>query len=346
MNHNRRLLLVGMGSVGTSHLSKASRVFKNITVLDVDESKALKVQEFGESLGIETSYVKSADFLFDGPEFDLVVLANWGPDHASTYRELSKLSNNFLIEKPLTSKIGDLLFLREEVSAGKIIVTNLQRNYSGFKEKVSDLQGTFDLGDLCGVQLFGGAKCLVTIGIHYLSLTSKLLGQYPTSVMAITNSMNINPRRKDFLYFDGVSVWEYGGGKFLSMHLQNNSHIGETFRVIFENGLIEVGNGLASVLAIPFEDRRFLERPTKTLYPSQPLVSFEAFTISSEQDGLDAIYQGFEEHAHKPEDFEPGYQATLGTIASLLSSERKTSINIQDLESIDSQLILKDWNIT
>ena len=346
MDYTKRLLLVGMGSIGTTHFSKASRIFNHITVLDVDESKELKVQTLGESLGIKTRYVKSTDNLFDGPEFELIVLANWGPDHASTYRNISKLSNNFLIEKPLTSKIGDLLFLREEVSAGKIIITNLQRNYSGFKEKVSDLQGAYDLGDLCGAQLFGGAKCLVTIGIHFLSLTSKLLGQYPSSVMAITNSRNINPRRNDFLYFDGVSVWEYGSGRFLSMHLQNNSHIGETFRILFEKGLIEVKNGLASVLAIPFEDRRVLDRPTKTAHPSQSLMSFEAFTIGNGKDGLDAIYEGFAEHTHKPEDFESGYQATLGIIASLLSSERKMSVNIQDIESIDSQLILKDWTIT
>lgn len=346
VDYNKSLLLVGMGSIGTTHFSKASRVFNNITVLDVDESKEHKVRTFGDSLGIETRYVKSAEYLFDGPEFELIVLANWGIDHTSTYRKISKLSNNFLIEKPLTSNISDLLFLREEVCAGKIIVTNLQRNYSGFKEKVIDLQSTYDLGDLCGAQLFGGAKCLVTIGIHFLSLTSKLLGQYPSSVMATTNSMNINPRRTDFLYFDGVSVWEYGDGRFLSMHLQNKSHIGETFRILFEHGLIEIKNGLASVLTIPFEERGVLERPTKTLYPSQCLNSFEAFTNGKGQDGLDAIYQGFAEHTHKPEDFDSGYQATLGIIASLISSERKMSVKIQDLESIDSQLILKDWNIT
>jgi predicted dehydrogenase len=342
----KSLLLVGMGSIGATHLIKASREFSTITVFDIDSSKELKVLELGNSLSVEITFVKSLAELGHDSFFDLIVLANWGPDHVKTYMQISGFSNNFLIEKPLASKVRDLIFLQQEVEAGKIILANLQWNYSGFAQRIFELQSLYNLGDLCGLQLFGGAKCLVTNGIHYLSLASNLLGEYPNSVAAMINSTHINPRREDFQYYDGFSGWSYDSGRFLSMHLQNNSQISETFRVIFQNGLIEVRKGKMSALAIPFEDRKLLLHPARTLHPSQTSEFKEAFTLENGQDGLDIIYEGFSNHTHKAKDFESGYQATLGIIASLFSSELGTSINIRNLTSIDNYVIDKDWNIT
>jgi len=203
-----------------------------------------------------------------------------------------------------------------------------------------------DLGDLCGFQLFGGAKCLVTNGIHYLSLASNLLEEYPTSVMAMINATRINPRRKDFLYYEGVAGWAYSSDRYLSMQLHNSSHVSETLRIIFQNGIIEVKKGKMSALVIPREDRRALLHPAKTLHPSILSESVEAFTLGHEQDGLDVIYNMFLNHTHNPKDFDSGYQATLGIIASLVSSSQKTLIDIHDLEFFDNQLTISDWNIT
>ena len=343
---SKTLLLIGMGSIGATHLQKASKIFKKITIVDIDESKRLKVLELGNLLEIETTYLESLNQLNQKSSFDLIVIANWGPDHVSTYKQISGLSENFLIEKPLTSKISDLQFLREEVSKGKVIITNLQWNYSGFKERVGSLQDLHDLGALCGFQLFGGAKCLVTNGIHYLSLASTLLEEYPTSVMAMINATRINPRRQDFLYYEGVVGWAYSNNRYLSMQLHNSSHVSETFRVIFQNGIIEVKKGKMSALVIPFEDRKVLLRPTKTLHPTKLLDPVEAFTLGHERDGLDVIYDMFRDDKHKSKDFDSGYQSTLGIIASLVSSHHKTLINIRDLELLDNQLTINDWNIT
>ncbi len=343
---SKTLLLIGMGSIGATHLQKASKIYKKITVVDIDESKRLKVLELGILLGIETTYLENLNQLDQGSSFDLIVIANWGPDHVSTYKQISEFSENFLIEKPLASKISDLQFLREEVSKGKVIITNLQWNYSGFKERVGTLQNLHHLGALCGFQLLGGAKCLVTNGIHYLSLASILLEEYPTSVMAMINATRINPRRQDFLYYEGVVSWAYSSDRYLSMQLHNGSHVSETFRVIFQNGIIEVKKGKMSALVIPLEDRKVLSRPTKTLHPSKISEPVEAFTLGHERDGLDVIYEMFRDHRHTPKGFDSGYLSTLGIIASLVSSDHKTAINIRQLELLDNELTVNDWNIT
>lgn len=346
MESSKKLLLVGLGSIGITHFKKASRKFKSITVVDVDESKQTKVEELSRTQEVEASYLQNLDEIEKNEFFDLIVLANYGPDHYTTYKKLSTNSSHFLIEKPLTSKISDLLLLRREVSTEKIVITNLQWNYSGFKDKVLELREKNELGEIQGLQLLGGAKCLVTNGIHYLALSSQLLDSCPSSVLAMTESAKINPRRSDFAYYGGISAWRFPGNRFLSMHLQNESQVSEAYRVLFQNGIIEVRKGQMTTYSIPSEDRQLLVKPSKTLHALRASEAVDAFTFSNDQDGLDEIYKRFAEGSFLSYEFESGYNATLGILASLYSSRTGTLIDLENskwIHEIDSEL---DWNIT
>ena len=342
----KRLLIVGLGSIGTTHFSKASNQFNEISVVDTNTQKSIEVMKLGKSHNLETRFYHSIEELPLDAVFDLVVLANWGPDHAMTYRKVSMRSECFLIEKPLASSIDDLVYLRGEALKGKTIVTNLQWNYSGFKERIIGLSAEYKLGNLSGIQLFGGAKCLVTNGIHYLSLASQLFESYPERVTSILGSENINPRRDDFLYFDGVSVWQYGENRYFSTHLQNQSHVSETFRIIFEYGIIEINKGKMVALSIQNEDRKILSKRSRTLLPSQRSESIDAFIFANGKDGMDEIYRKFMERSFVLEDFDAGYEATLGIIASLLSSKDGGIIDLVEREWMEKKEARVDWNIT
>jgi len=328
-----------------THLLKASNFYPDITVVDIDSSKEDVVKKYGKTLGIDIVFADSlhSEVL---KTFDLIVIANWGQDHVSTYRQVSGLSSNFLIEKPLASNIGDLNFLREEVMRGKIVVTNLQWNYSGFKEKLIGMREDNRLGELCGLQLFGGAKCLVTNGIHYLALANQVIGSRPITVIAKMDVSSINPRRSDFLYYGGVAVWNYPDNVSLSMHLNNRSKVSETLRILFEHGQVEVKKGTMIANKIPDGERRMLIKPAKTLHASESSESFEAFKDLNGRDGLDVIYRRFADGNFCKTDFEPGFDSTMGILASLYSSIRENSVNLQSNNWLGEDDFDVDWNIT
>jgi predicted dehydrogenase len=343
---SKRLLLIGFGSIGLTHIKKASKFYKEITVVDLIGNKKQELLLLSKLLTINVKFFRSIDELAANEKFDLIVIANWGPDHMQTFKRVSMLSSNILIEKPLVSRLSDLFILKEQSIKGKIIIANHQWNYSGFRDKVKELQNQYILGEINGAQVLGGAKCLVTNGIHYLALTSQLLEQYPKTVMCVSSSHNINPRRSDFVYYEGVSAWQYEGGQYLSIHFQNSSHVSETFRILLENGFIEVKRGKMRAHTIGIQERESISKPARTLHTTVKSQFVDAFTNENETDGLDKLYKGFLEKSYIAKDFEPGYQASLGILASLFSSKKGSQVKISNLEQADNNEASIEWNIT
>jgi predicted dehydrogenase len=343
---NKNLLLIGFGSIGLAHFKKASNFFNDITVVDIDKTKEQEVTSIGKLMEIKTRFLRSTDQLGNHETFDLIVIANWGPDHMKTYDKVSRLSSNFLIEKPLVSSLKDLLKLKVESTKGKLIITNHQWLYSGFKERVFKLQSEFNLGSLSGVHVFGGSRCIVTNGIHFLAISSQLLNQYPFSVVSLMNSLRINPRRNDFEYYGGVAVWNYHSGPYLSVHFQLASNVSETLKILFENGYIEIIDGNMQVNSIAAEDLGKLLKPSWTFRPSVKSEVFKSFAQFNGSDGLDEIYRRFVNNAHSEHDFEPGYQATLGILAGLKSTKDGKVIRISEFEHSSDDVSELDWNIT
>jgi predicted dehydrogenase len=346
VQNRKRLLLIGFGSIGLTHVKKASNFFNEVTVIDLNENKEQELLLLSKLLTIDVKFFNSIDELASDEKFDLIVIANWGPDHMQTFKKVSMLSSNILIEKPLVSRLSDLLVLKEQSTKGKIIIANHQWNYSGFKDKVKELQNQYTLGKINGAQVLGGAKCLVTNGIHYLALTSHLLEQFPKTVIGVSSSHNINPRRSDFVYYEGVSAWQYEGGQYLSIHFQNSSHVSETFRILFEHGIIEVKKGKMRAHTIGNQERDSISKPARTLHPTVKSQFVDAFTNENDTDGLDKLYKGFIEKTYIVEDFEPGYQASLGILASLFSSMKGSQVKISNLEQADEDEASIEWNIT
>ncbi len=346
MVYSKKLLLIGFGSIGLTHFKKASKLFDDITVIDIDERKRRDVLLLGKLMGIKSRFLTDIKQIHGRELFDLIVIANWGPDHIQTYREVSNLSWSFLIEKPLVSKLKDLRELRKQSCHGKIIIANHQWLYSGFHQKVLDMQVNYDLGPLSGIQVFGGSRCLVTNGVHFLAMASQLFSHYPSSVYSIINPLKINPRGENFNYYGGVSVWNYATGGQLSVHFQLASNVSETARILFQNGFLQIEDGNMEVYAISVEDREKLAKPSWTIRPNKTSKIFSSFSYSSGRDGLDEIYRKFSENSFSLNDFDPGYHSTLGILASLHSSKEEQVVNISDFERIDDDSSQYDWKIT
>ena len=114
MRNSKKLLLIGFGSIGLTHIKKASKCFKEITVVDLDENKKQELLLLSKLLTINVKFFRSVDELAANEKFDLIVIANWGPDHMQTFKRVSMLSSNILIETSNESEVDSNLAILDK----------------------------------------------------------------------------------------------------------------------------------------------------------------------------------------------------------------------------------------
>jgi predicted dehydrogenase len=227
---NSTALLVGCGSIGKKHLQEMLSLFDHVTVVDINEEALAWAQAEG---GAKVSTATSLDsVLADFSPYDVATVANWGPDHVPTIRALqAKGQKNFVVEKPLSDSIADARDILGEVErAGGKLWINLTRRFSGLPAGILRVAAEQNLGELKGVTVTGGARCIATNGIHYLDLATVLFGSSPLSVTADLETQNINPRHESLAFYEGSVNYNYEGGKRFSCVFLNQSAVTENVR--------------------------------------------------------------------------------------------------------------------
>jgi predicted dehydrogenase len=96
---------------------------------------------------------------------------------------------------------------------GARLGVHLPRRFSGVAEAVHHLEERHGLGPAVAVTVEGGARCLVTNGIHWLDLVCALYGALPTSVVSDARGEPLNPRGADLRYFGGTAIWSFPGDR-------------------------------------------------------------------------------------------------------------------------------------
>ena len=340
-----KVMLIGLGSIGKVHLSKFTNFATEVVVIDPKSSAREYIEK--SSLSKITKHYTSLNQVSWDSKINLAVIANWGPDHKTTIEELCKKGvTNFLVEKPLVSKLEDLDYLCNlQKDLNLNIITNFQWNFSGFRERLNDIINRFGLGDLVGVSVTGGAKCIVTNGIHYLALASHIFDTNPHSVVARLKNDPINPRGENFGFFGGVALFEYPKERYLSLQLQNNSKLSARIEILLSDSRMEITEGRIKVFRIPKEKMDSFSKPAHTGYASEIIFECEAFIDHDGKDGLDNLYQLI----LKEKDINllaDGVAATRGIIGALLSSEKRKLINLRgESDDFESERG-KEWHIT
>lgn len=231
-------LLVGCGSIGKKHLQEMLTKFDSILVVDISlEALTWATDEGSRVGGALVSVAQSVDEALASAPFDVATIANWGPDHVPTIRALQAVGQkNFVVEKPLADSIADARDILGEVErAGGKLWINLTRRYSGLPSGILRVAAEHNLGDLVGISVTGGARCLATNGIHYLDLATVLFGSSPVSVTADLESQNINPRHESLAFYEGSVNYNYAGGKRFSCVFFNQSAVTENVRFYWRN---------------------------------------------------------------------------------------------------------------
>ncbi len=339
------VILVGLGSIGKTHLKYLMKNFANIIIVDTNKNV---ISENLHLIGNHKyEYLSSlAEYKFDGSVVKHAVIANWGPDHFSTFNELVKIGVvSYIIEKPLAVSFKDLDKIRSIRQKKNLkIITNFQWSHGSFNNNLNVYASKFKLGKVCNIIVHGGAKCIATNGIHYLALSDLVFNSSPKCTFGSLNSSAINPRNKDFLFIGGVSNWAYSENRQLTIIFSNESSNSATMNLIFENGMAEVKGNQLKFLTF---DKTFIESKlpkTKTSYSSITLAEIEAFN-SKYLDGQEEIYKLFVEDKVL-DNFESSYNVTRGLLANLLANEKKKCVNLESIIGKFSKAYKHQWNIS
>ncbi len=232
-----KALLVGCGSIGKKHLQELLPVFDSVTVVDINEDALAWAKAEGADQVSVTTAMSSLSAQIAEQPFDIAVVANWGPDHTKTIRELLAFGQrNFVAEKPLADSIADVRTIGHEVrSVGGKLWINLTRRFSGLQVGIEKLAREHHLGKLRSINVIGGARCFATNGIHYLDFANFMFGERPETVMADLATQNINPRHESLAFFEGTAVYKYSGGRRFTISLNNASSVNEYAQLLYSN---------------------------------------------------------------------------------------------------------------
>ena len=243
-------LLVGHGSVGKRHFELLKTFADHIAIVE-----PLNLDLYEKNLNINI-FKSLEEFLMSIDEQNrkhwlsaLVVIANWGPDHFMIYEKLKNFGfNNFLIEKPIVSKLCEL-----EIIAGDIDTKNI-KVWSNFHLRydsgISNLQKFAFENNLGKIELFsvvGGAKCISTNGIHWLDLFFELNPYEPEIYFADAINDLKNPRNENLAFLSGCLYVRCTNNSKFSLCFTNESYSDASIEIFWSNHRCEISSGKISI---------------------------------------------------------------------------------------------------
>jgi predicted dehydrogenase len=316
--------LVGLGSIGKRHFISLLTLSKRLTVVDIDPVQLQWAREQSRLAGFH-NLVTSASFedSIRSSKFDLVTLATWGPDHASQVRALlhAGSTKNIIVEKPLADSLEYCRALEAFVHEGIArIHINFSLRHMGLSQGINQLAEELGLGDLVGVSVSGGAKCLSTTGVHYVDLANQLFGADPVSVTCDATNHNINPRHSSLSYFEGSMSFLFPDDRRFVCTFFNSSSVSEVMTLYWRDS---VGTfGADGELVVTSRDPSEIEQHpsvTRTGIASKLRFRGSVPTAYSAADALTGLY-GHVGSAEECSGLAEGFRATEWLLGGLEAS--------------------------
>ncbi|MCR4336258.1 MAG: Gfo/Idh/MocA family oxidoreductase [Candidatus Omnitrophica bacterium] len=238
-------LLIGYGSVGQYHARILHGRYERLVIIDINENARAKASaEYPKALVLSNiAELENHDWDWAGT---LAVIANWGPDHETTFLELVRLGiKAVLCEKPLANSVAAGTQMIGEAEKSEVTLgVHHHHRYSGFVSGINSLAEDLELGAPCSVIMHGGALCTVTNGIHYIDLISELFGKGPDSVISTVTGDPINPRSKDLMFYGGTTCWSFGEKRELVMSFSNLSSLSLLGSIYYRHTVIHMARNL------------------------------------------------------------------------------------------------------
>ncbi len=323
-----KAVVIGAGSVGFGHLRYAVERYGFCGVVDINSEKFVVAEK--EFPG-QVRCFSNLDDVFLDEELSkdaLFVVSNLGPDHMETVRNLVKHGvRKIYLEKPMAVSIADCHKLEQLQKEAELrIVVGFQRRESGLAQVVRDLSLSHCGGLPTSLVVHGGALDMSTNGIHWLDFAADLFQARPQAVSGSGTKEQLNPRRSDLFFWDGVLTWVFQGGRRLTVVFDNNSSVGATILAYSRHGTIDLSYGLPVV--------RTRKPEEVSLYPSVTRYGVASEEISTEprntelSDGRVKLFDALDGNGDLTSMFEESSFVTRALLAGLWAIESNETLQL------------------
>lgn len=340
MPQARTALLVGCGSIGIAHLEQLVQRYNQIVVVDPNPQSLSRAEQVIAAAPRDTvaGLLPDLETVFDagGVSPDTVaVVANWGPDHLKTMSALFDAGvRTVLLEKPVADSVDDARGARTIArDVGANLWVNFTRRFSGFPEHVDSLSQEFDLGPVQTFTVVGGARCLATMGIHFLDLAQVIFGSRPSEVVADVTAAPLNPRSPDLLYYEGVMSYTFSEGKRFSCIYSNHVGLREVATLHWRDAVgTYSANGRFEVAKRPDKESELSIPITRATSATQPIFEGPVNLRFDGRTGLQFVHDGLAEGL-------PGYdggETTEMLLAALHASAEGRRLSLPLDGSVDT----------
>jgi len=221
LNMFQNALIIGYGSIGKKHAAHLIKYFKKVFIYD-------PLKTVDEFYFTRFEFVSNLTRLAFHPDSqDIAVIANWGPDHLGSFEICLGLGfKNFVLEKPLTSSLTDLIKLRTLIKTRNVnVLVNQGWESEKLGIRIRKLGFNLDLGEPVAMFVSGGARCISTAGSHNIHLALGVFDSVPIEMMGHLKDDRINPRNSELAYYEGTYSIIFEQGQRLSMSYSNKSSV-------------------------------------------------------------------------------------------------------------------------
>ncbi len=342
MKKNKRILIIGIGSIGKNYLHEAIKKKLECFVFDL---------KYSPISSQNTSYISSKlelKKMLLKINIDYAVISSWTNSHFEYFKLLSKFNiKNILIEKPICSSIEELKEIKKIIKEKKIkIFSNYRWRLANVRNKINHLSDKYNLGEIISINSIGGAFCLSTGGFHILDLIFSLtnLKLDNINVYSKINRTKINPRNKNFFIYEGfINLYDKKNKFSASINYTNNSYLSP----------IQIINFREAVMYFTIDGKYKIYSSTKRgIMKKNPITKYELFNkligkgtlIRNQFNSAKISIDNIIKNKSLTEDLIFAPQILL--FCALYSDKYKREMNNSNLNHLSKSELNKKWVIT
>lgn len=346
MREFHRAVIIGYGSIGKKHAQFLEPHCKTLILVDPKFQAETEKNEVGIFQNVET-YIHLDEVPYKFEPNDVVVIANWGPDHLSTL-ELAVRKNAYqvVLEKPCADSLQELdkIWKLNDDSRLKLAV-NQGWFYSHLGSRINNLSFSLELGEIFAIWISGGARCLSTAGSHWVNLANQIYNSNPIELTGHGLAHKINPRGSHLDYVEGVFSYLYPNNKRLSISLTNSSSVAGQITILWKNAI-----GTLDEENIVIKKRNSEEilpqitrysQPTETIF--EGLVPYESQSSNTQLQGLYESFENLHEDEHT-ENLKKHLDSNRALLLSLVSAKSKKTVEFKS--SIEPEFYTRKFLIS
>jgi predicted dehydrogenase len=317
--------------------------YSALHVVDPSDVAQRAVKElFGESVVLHSSLDEALSTL-DRAEVTAVI-ATLGSLHYSNVTQLVRHGvRRIYCEKPFTTSIHhgyELATLATRTDTRLIV--GLQRRYSTVVDQLRTFAQQNLGGEPVSIVGHGGAQCLITTGMHWVDLAIDVFKAFPTKVSGLGSADRMNPRGSDLDVWQGTAVWQFDGGRSLTLTYSNLTSVDGTLCIYCPRGRIDICPD-GEIRAFRRDDEEIQRDPRMTRTGEAHQMALAVFEPPPFHPVARALDELESEHplTYSVNDAARSLETALG---ALMSFESEESVDLPVNPS--SEFFSRQWSVT